>query len=301
MKTTILCKLNGFHSVTKRISFLYGCLLALVILINVQPIKSQYRPKWPSPILQREIFVLNLEDGYFACQVNESTDYLQLFELSKLCDGQPNCFKGSDELTAELKCTDRNQCHPKQNQCNNGVCLDNLCYCNDGYGGKGCDLPDNNECKFRPCDVFAHCTNTLGSFYCSCLPGYDGDGFSCHGKLSEFIDCRQGLLDIVMIWCVKSFRALTFSSASDINECEDPTLSSFCVENAECCNLPGHFVCKCQDGFEGNGTQSCRDVDECLIADSCGRGALCTNKLGSFECECPQGFTGDPMKECWGE
>lgn len=65
MKTPISCKLNG----AKRASFLYGCLFALVILINVNPIKSQYRPKWPSPILQREIFVLNLEDGYFACQV----------------------------------------------------------------------------------------------------------------------------------------------------------------------------------------------------------------------------------------
>lgn len=55
--------------------------------------------------IKREIFFLNLEDGYFGCQVNESTDVLQLFELSKLCDGSPNCFLGSDELTKELKCT----------------------------------------------------------------------------------------------------------------------------------------------------------------------------------------------------
>lgn len=55
--------------------------------------------------IKREVFFLNLEDGYFGCQVNESTDVLQLFELSKLCDGIPNCFLGSDELTKELKCT----------------------------------------------------------------------------------------------------------------------------------------------------------------------------------------------------
>lgn len=85
----------------------------------------------------------------------------------------------------------------------------------------------------------------------------------------------------------------------DINECDDPVLSAYCVENAECCNLPGHFVCKCNDGFVGNGTQQCVDVDECLKPDSCGRGAICTNKLGSFECQCPKGFAGDPMKECW--
>lgn len=55
--------------------------------------------------IKREIFFLNLEDGYFGCQVNESTDVLQLFELSKLCDGVPNCFLGSDELRNELKCS----------------------------------------------------------------------------------------------------------------------------------------------------------------------------------------------------
>jgi hypothetical protein len=55
--------------------------------------------------IKREIFFLNLEDGYFGCQVNESTDVLQLYELSKLCDGAPDCFMGSDELRKELKCT----------------------------------------------------------------------------------------------------------------------------------------------------------------------------------------------------
>lgn len=49
---------------------------------------------------------------------------------------------------------------------------------------------DENECKYRPCDVFAHCTNTLGSFMCSCFPGYQGDGFQCEGMCSvDFIGC----------------------------------------------------------------------------------------------------------------
>ena len=34
-------------------------------------------------------------------------------------------------------------------ECRNGACLNSQCHCNDGYGGKGCDMPDDNECKYR--------------------------------------------------------------------------------------------------------------------------------------------------------
>ncbi|KAI1292053.1 Latent-transforming growth factor beta-binding protein 4 [Halotydeus destructor] len=255
------------YSKWRQPSFISSVVSFIILVIAIIPhqAEAQYRPQWPDPMLKREIFILNLEDGYFGCQVNDSADFLQLFELSKLCDGIPQCFKGSDELAIQLKCTDRNQCHPKIPKCANGVCLDGLCYCDDGFGGKGCDLPDENECKYRPCDVFAHCTNTMGSFYCSCFPGYDGDGFSCH----------------------------------DINECEEPALAALCADNAECCNLPGHFVCKCQPGYTGNATESCTDIDECLDPNWCGRGAICTNTPGSAHCQCPLGFTGDPTVECW--
>ena len=35
---------------------------------------------------------------------------------------------------------------------------------------------------FRPCDVFAHCTNNIGSYECTCFPGYEGDGHTCQGR-----------------------------------------------------------------------------------------------------------------------
>lgn len=60
--------------------------------------------------LSQEVFFLNLEDGYFGCQVNESTDYLQLFELSKLCDGAQDCYRGSDEQHDKLKCSSKYIC-----------------------------------------------------------------------------------------------------------------------------------------------------------------------------------------------
>jgi len=44
----------------------------------------------------------------------------------------------------------------------------------------------------------------------------------------------------------------------DINECEDPAIASRCVQNAECCNLPSHFLCKCKPGFVGDGEVECK-------------------------------------------
>ena len=85
-------------------------ILALVLcLLLPRGVAGQYKPSWIDPLVAREIFVLNLEDGYFGCQVNESADFLQLFELSKLCDGSPQCFRGSDEVAEQLKCTDRSK------------------------------------------------------------------------------------------------------------------------------------------------------------------------------------------------
>ena len=40
-------------------------------------------------------------------QVNASVDVLQLFEISKLCDGVQHCYQGSDEQHAKLKCTSK--------------------------------------------------------------------------------------------------------------------------------------------------------------------------------------------------
>ena len=43
---------------------------------------------------------------------------------------------------------------------------------------------DNNECTLGTdnCHDDATCTNTYGSFYCTCNTGFTGNGVNCSGK-----------------------------------------------------------------------------------------------------------------------
>ena len=44
---------------------------------------------------------------------------------------------------------------------------------------------DDDECKngMHDCDMNANCTNTKGSFECTCNNGFVGDGKTCISKL----------------------------------------------------------------------------------------------------------------------
>ena len=49
---------------------------------------------------------------------------------------------------------------------------------------------DTDECASNThnCHISATCSNTVGSFTCSCNDGYTGDGTSCNGmQLSPFL------------------------------------------------------------------------------------------------------------------
>ena len=46
-----------------------------------------------------------------------------------------------------------------------------------------CASPDTNECASK-----ALCTNTEGSYLCSCLAGYQGDGENCTGNKTFVIN-----------------------------------------------------------------------------------------------------------------
>ncbi|CAI8022003.1 Adhesion G protein-coupled receptor E2, partial [Geodia barretti] len=65
-------------------------------------------------------------------------------------------------------------------------------------------------------DELATCSNTIGSFECVCLAGYEMDEGNC----------------------------------VDIDECTDGP--NDCDVNFECINTPGSFTCECPTGYEIN-------------------------------------------------
>ena len=63
---------------------------------------------------------------------------------------------------------------------------------------------DVNECKpdgisdfykhlAHNCHNDSNCTNTKGSFYCTCLVGYSGDGVSCSGKRNIKLETKEAM------------------------------------------------------------------------------------------------------------
>uniref|UniRef100_K1PWV2 Fibrillin-3 n=1 Tax=Magallana gigas TaxID=29159 RepID=K1PWV2_MAGGI len=89
-----------------------------------------------------------------------------------------------------------------------------------------CELAFNvDECSKGErnfCDKLASCTNTVGSYSCTCPKGYYGSGFYCHDK----DECRR---------------------RSD-NKCHS---------RAKCTNTPGSYTCSCLSGYTGDGVKSC--------------------------------------------
>lgn len=123
-------------------------------------------------------------------------------------------------------------------------------------------LLDINECASdalsvnhthyaNDCHDDSNCTNTKGSFYCTCLNGYSGNGVNCVGKpFSRSYSLNRRILNFVNA---------NFSLA-DVNECEPDGISDAykylvhnCHNDSNCTNEKGSFYCTCLVGYSGDG------------------------------------------------
>ncbi|PIK34387.1 putative fibrillin-1 [Apostichopus japonicus] len=169
-----------------------------------------------------------------------------------------------------MTCSDQRRCMMYLNEdecmtgeanCSSGVseCLNTvgsyICRCLEGYEDVNGTCQDINECSGDPCSVRATCSNSEGSYQCQCTNGFQGDGFSC----------------------------------TDINECnlELDNCSQLCTNM-----IPG-FRCECDNSFYlAEDGISCIAENECISGKWCVNGACFRNAdSGEENCRCYNGFT----------
>ncbi|XP_063960999.1 uncharacterized protein LOC129268585 isoform X3 [Lytechinus pictus] len=155
---------------------------------------------------------------------------------------------------------------------------------------------DINECvQFTDACSNGNCTNTDGSYFCTCSVGFQlGNGDASCIDINECLgshECNQTCINSPGNYscsCSPGFELNEDGfTCSDTNECNATDVCS----NGNCTNTYGSFYCTCDDGFTGTGNESCLEIDECE-SDPCQNGATCTDGVNMYNCTCAPGYTG---------
>jgi hypothetical protein len=103
---------------------------------------------------------------------------------------------------------------------------------------------------------------------------------------------------VVLEWAVNSAR-LVYQAPTTPGCPDDAATKLVCRSSfSSCFNVSGNYrsgyVCRCQDGYQGNPyiINGCQDVDECALPSTCS--GECTNTPGNYTCHCPRGSRGNP-------
>ncbi|KAH9488407.1 hypothetical protein Btru_062841 [Bulinus truncatus] len=175
-----------------------------------------------------------------------------------------SCYDGFQLSSDGVSCTKCKSPYYGKNCASQCVCnglgtCDNVkgCICNNSWAGTNCDK-DVDECATvdNACPQGQICTNTIGSYTCTCPPGYFNKSGSC----------------------------------ADIDECADVLTHNCSLAVEDCVNNKGGFSCPCRSGYARNPkTLVCEDIDECFkLSDNCEQ--ICVNIPGKFNCDCRYGY-----------
>ncbi len=148
---------------------------------------------------------------------------------------------------------------------------------------------DVNECDYyHPCNENSLCQNTLGSYVCQCMSGFEQA--SATSK-----ECVGNRLSGNVLWLSSlSSQLIALSALIDVDECGDESKLHTCHIYARCINTYGSYNCSCLEGYEGDGRE-CRDRDECATVEDadnalCNSTGTCVNTVGYYYCDCLSGF-----------
>jgi proprotein convertase subtilisin/kexin type 5 len=117
------------------------------------------------------------------------------------------------------------------------------------------------------CHAQATCTNLAGTFNCTCVDGYTGDGVTC----ADIDECALG----------------THACDTSPSPVDGSAL-------ATCTNAAGGYTCACTTGgYAGDGFY-CADVNECTLSThDCHADGTCSNTYGNWSCSCDAGYEGN--------
>ncbi|XP_055859523.1 fibrillin-1-like isoform X4 [Biomphalaria glabrata] len=161
----------------------------------------------------------------------------------RVCEACSNNLYGVD-------CKSTCNCRGRASACDNVK----GCLCNSGWTGVSCDT-DVNECVVTPdiCPRDQICTNTNGSYTCTCPAGFQ----LVNGICTNIDECASVIT----------------------NNC-----SQLCTDN------PGSYSCSCQNGYTLLPNNTCQNINECF-ADIDGCEQDCEDVEGSYNCKCNAGYT----------